>query len=283
MELYSSRIVSEADEWKPYERLAEFSRSCSGVADGSTGVADGSVGAVEATGGSTGAIGAVKATGSSTGATGAVGAIGAVDGSTGATGAVGATGGSTGAIGAVRAIGGSTGAVGAIGGSTGAIGAVRAIGGSTGATGAVDGSTGAVRATDSTTGATGAVDGTTGSVGAIASFIGLVRGSRGLESLILEHYPTMTESALQGLCTQAQKQWQLTGCLIEHRVGKLPVGTPIVLVACGSAHRAEALAACQFLIDRLKSDAPFWKREIFADGTEQWVTPRSEDVQKAKG
>ena len=221
MELYSSRIVSEADEWKPYERLAEFSHSCSGVADGSTGVADGSVGAV-------------------------------------------------------RAIGGSRGAVGATGGSTGATGAVGATGGSTGAMGAV-------RATGSSTGATGAVDGTTGSVGAIASFIGLVRGSRGLESLILEHYPTMTESALQGLCTQAQKQWQLTGCLIEHRVGKLPVGTPIVLVACGSAHRAEALAACQFLIDRLKSDAPFWKREIFADGTEQWVTPRSEDVQKAKG
>ena len=237
MELYSSRIVSEADEWKPYERLAEFSHSCSGVVDGS------------------------------------VGAVGATDSSTGAIGAVGAIGGSTGATGATGAVDGSTGAVRATDSSTGAMGAVRATGGSTGAIGSSTGATGAV----------GAVDGTTGSVGAIASFIGLVRGSRGLESLILEHYPTMTESALQGLCTQAQKQWQLTGCLIEHRVGKLPVGTPIVLVACGSAHRAEALAACQFLIDRLKSDAPFWKREIFADGTEQWVTPRSEDVQKAKG
>ena len=143
------------------------------------------------------------------------------------------------------------------------------------------GATGATGETGAT-GATGAVD-TVGTVGAVASFVGLVRGVGGIQALILEHYPKMTESALHGLVTQAQEQWQLTGCLLEHRVGQLPVGAPIVLVACASPHRAEALAACQFLMDRLKTNAPFWKREVFADGTEQWVVPRPEDQQNAKG
>ena len=116
--------------------------------------------------------------------------------------------------------------------------------------------------------------------GAVASFVGVVRGEAGgrrLTSLILEHYPAMTEASLAEIAKTAANRWQLTGCTIIHRVGELTPGARIVLAAAASAHRADALAATAFLIDWLKTDAPFWKRENFADGTSHWVSARAED------
>ncbi len=114
-------------------------------------------------------------------------------------------------------------------------------------------------------------------VGAVASFTGLVRLDGGLVSLSLEHYPGMTEAALGALADEAATRWALTGVILVHRVGTLAVGERIVLVATASAHRAAALEACAFLIDRLKTDAPFWKKEAFADGREAWVDARCSD------
>ncbi len=114
-------------------------------------------------------------------------------------------------------------------------------------------------------------------MGAVASFIGIVRGDAGLIALTLEHYPAMTDSALRALANEAASRWSLGGLTLHHRVGRLVPGEPIVLVACASPHRADALAACAFLIDRLKTDAPFWKRESFADGREIWVDARHSD------
>lgn len=114
-------------------------------------------------------------------------------------------------------------------------------------------------------------------IGAVASFTGFVRGDGGLTALTLEHYPAMTEAALRTLADQAAARWLLGGVVIHHRVGRLVPRDPIVLVACASPHRADALSACAFLIDRLKTDAPFWKRESFADGREIWVEARSSD------
>jgi molybdopterin synthase catalytic subunit len=114
-------------------------------------------------------------------------------------------------------------------------------------------------------------------VGAVASFIGIVRGDGGLTALTLEHYPAMTEAALRALADEAVSRWSLGGVTLHHRVGRLIPGDPIVLVACASAHRQDALEACAFLIDRLKTDAPFWKRESFTDGREVWVEARGSD------
>ena len=114
-------------------------------------------------------------------------------------------------------------------------------------------------------------------VGAVASFTGIVRGEGGLIALTLEHYPAMTEAALRALADAALARWSLGGIVLHHRVGRLVPGEPIVLVACASGHRKDALDACAFLIDRLKTDAPFWKRESFADGREQWVEARASD------
>ncbi len=116
-------------------------------------------------------------------------------------------------------------------------------------------------------------------VGAIASFTGIVRGDGGLVALALEHYPAMTELALTNLARDAATRWAVSGIVIYHRVGTLSVGEPIVLVGCASAHRHDALAACAFLIDRLKTDAPFWKQEIFADGCTTWVAARQTDLE----
>lgn len=116
--------------------------------------------------------------------------------------------------------------------------------------------------------------------GGVASFIGVVRGEadgRKLAALRLEHYPGMTEAALARLADAAQARWRLAGVTIIHRVGRLLPGQNIVLVATASAHRAEALAATAYLIDRLKTDAPFWKAEEFADGTARWVAARPGD------
>ena len=114
-------------------------------------------------------------------------------------------------------------------------------------------------------------------VGGIASFIGVVRGDGGLTSLTLDHYPAMTEKALRALAETALARWDLTGVTIVHRVGMMVPGDRIVFAGTASAHRAAALESCAFLIDRLKTEAPFWKRETFADGRSLWVEARAAD------
>jgi molybdopterin synthase catalytic subunit len=121
----------------------------------------------------------------------------------------------------------------------------------------------------------------TDGVGGIASFIGVVRGGEGLVSLTLEHYPAMTQRALDMLAEQAMARWQLEGVTLLHRVGVMVPGDRIVLVGVASAHRAAALEACAFLIDAVKTRAPFWKRERFADGRDVWVDARSSDDEAA--
>ncbi|MEK6637178.1 MAG: molybdenum cofactor biosynthesis protein MoaE [Pseudomonadota bacterium] len=113
--------------------------------------------------------------------------------------------------------------------------------------------------------------------GAVASFIGLVRGNGGLTELTLEHYPGMTEAALQRLANDANARWSLDCITIIHRIGAMTPGERIVFVGTASPHRAAALEACSFLIDRLKTEAPFWKQESFADGRAIWVEPRESD------
>ena len=117
-------------------------------------------------------------------------------------------------------------------------------------------------------------------VGAVATFTGIVRGDDGVTAIELEHYPGMTEASLREICDAAQERWQLVGCTIIHRVGRMEVGEPIVLVATASPHRAAALDACAFLIDRLKTDAPFWKKEHRGDAG-NWVEQKSGDVARA--
>lgn len=123
-----------------------------------------------------------------------------------------------------------------------------------------------------------------GEVGAVASFVGLVRDREGasapagsVTALDLEHYPGMTEKALTRIAEQAAARWPLSAALIIHRYGPLRVGDRIVLAAAASAHRAAAFEACAFLMDYLKTEAPFWKREIASDGGGSWVDAREED------
>jgi molybdopterin synthase catalytic subunit len=116
-------------------------------------------------------------------------------------------------------------------------------------------------------------------IGAVASFVGLVRDVAGegpIAAMTLEHYPGMTERKLAEIEAEAQRRWPLQACLIVHRVGRMEPGEPIVLVATASAHRAAALEACAFLIDWLKTRAPFWKLEESA-GETRWVRARAED------
>lgn len=120
-----------------------------------------------------------------------------------------------------------------------------------------------------------------GGHGASASFIGRVRGDGGLTELFLEHHPVMTETALADLAHVAADRWQLAALTLIHRVGAMAPGDTIVLVLASSRHRGEALAACEFLIDRLKTDVMLWKRETFADGRVQWVEPRESDHGRA--
>ena len=112
--------------------------------------------------------------------------------------------------------------------------------------------------------------------GAVATFTGLVRADDGVGTLELEHYPGATEAALYRVAAGAVERWALGGATIVHRVGPMTPGTRIVFVAASSAHRAAALEACAYLIDRLKTDAPFWKRETRGD-TATWVEPRGSD------
>lgn len=115
-------------------------------------------------------------------------------------------------------------------------------------------------------------------VGAIASFIGTVREVLGdaAATLTLEHYPGMTEAALADIESKARARFQIIDCLVVHRIGQLSAGDAIVLVAITSAHRGEAFSACEFVMDFLKSEAPFWKKEQSATG-ERWVETRHTD------
>lgn len=119
--------------------------------------------------------------------------------------------------------------------------------------------------------------------GGVASFTGVVRGDGGLVALELEHYPAMTRAQMDRIVDDALVRWPLLGVTVIHRVGRLEPGTRIVLVATASRHRAAALESCAFLIDWLKSQAPFWKKEHFADGATAWVAARIEDADKARG
>jgi len=117
-------------------------------------------------------------------------------------------------------------------------------------------------------------------VGAIACFIGVVRdlneGDR-VATMNLEHYPGMTEKALDDIVAQAQARWDVYDILIIHRIGELRPTDPIVLVAVSGAHRGEAFAACEFVMDYLKTDAPFWKKEMTPSGP-RWVDARVTDA-----
>lgn len=120
--------------------------------------------------------------------------------------------------------------------------------------------------------------------GAVVTFTGLVRGQEGggkLDALLLEHYPGMTEKQLKKVEAEARKRWELQDCLIIHRYGALKPKEQIVLVACISAHRSDAFEAASFLMDWLKTEAPFWKKEIYSDGT-SWVEAKDADQEKAK-
>ena len=113
-------------------------------------------------------------------------------------------------------------------------------------------------------------------IGGIASFVGLVRDLGGLHSMTLEHYPGMTERQLEKIDAEAHRRWPLEASLIVHRYGRLEPGDPIVLTITASAHRQAAFDSCNFLMDWLKTEAPFWKREEGADG-ERWVAARTDD------
>jgi molybdopterin synthase catalytic subunit len=114
-------------------------------------------------------------------------------------------------------------------------------------------------------------------IGGIGCFVGVVRSGGNLAAMTLEHYPGMTERAIRQITDEAERRWQLLGCTVIHRVGGLSPGAQIVLVLAAAAHRAEALEATAFLIDWLKTKAPFWKREEFADGSGQWVDSKEAD------
>jgi molybdopterin synthase catalytic subunit len=117
--------------------------------------------------------------------------------------------------------------------------------------------------------------------GAVASFIGLVRGDDGLAALTLEHYPGMTEREIARIAADAERRWPLTGITIIHRIGRLVVGERIVLVAVASPHRAAAFEACAFLMDFLKTRAPFWKLEE-RGGETGWVEAKDADDRAAE-
>ncbi len=120
----------------------------------------------------------------------------------------------------------------------------------------------------------------TAGAGGIGSFVGIVRGEAGgraITAMTLEHYPAMTERAVRAIAEEAQRRWGLLGATVVHRVGRLVPGEQIVLVMAAAAHREPALAATSFLIDWLKTKAPFWKKEHFADGTAAWVAAQAAD------
>jgi molybdopterin synthase catalytic subunit len=124
---------------------------------------------------------------------------------------------------------------------------------------------------------------TNSNLGAVVSFIGTVRDLEGesLVSLTLEHYPRMTEKSLSSIVDKARKKWELESITVIHRVGTLSVGDQIVLVITSSKHRQEAFDSCNFIMDYLKTDAPFWKKEV-SDKQEKWVGQRDHDEKQKK-
>ncbi len=121
-------------------------------------------------------------------------------------------------------------------------------------------------------------------VGAVASFIGLVRDSNdghAIDGMTLEHYPGMTEKALEEICREAGARWDILETLVIHRIGPLVPGDRIVLVGVSSAHRGDAFEACEFIMDYLKTRAPFWKKEATPQG-ERWVEARASDDAAAR-
>jgi molybdopterin synthase catalytic subunit len=124
-------------------------------------------------------------------------------------------------------------------------------------------------------------------IGAIASFVGTVRDinsvagdALAVQGMELEHYPGMTERALEEIIALARARWRVIDALIIHRIGALQPGDQIVLVAVASGHRGDAFLACEFIMDYLKTRAPFWKKEFTAGGA-RWVEGREEDEQAA--
>lgn len=121
-------------------------------------------------------------------------------------------------------------------------------------------------------------------IGAIASFIGLVRDVNDgdvVSEMTLEHYPGMSEKALEAIVTQAKQRWDILDALVVHRVGTLKPADQIVLVVVSSAHRGDAFAACEFIMDYLKTRAPFWKKETTPAGS-RWVESRESDDRAAE-
>ena len=119
--------------------------------------------------------------------------------------------------------------------------------------------------------------------GAIASFIGAMRDLNDgdtISEMLLEHYPEMTEKAILSILKQAEQRWPTTGITVIHRIGRLLPNEQIVFVGVAAAHRGEAFQACEFVMDYLKTQAPFWKKEI-TDKGERWVDSRASDAQAA--
>ncbi len=118
------------------------------------------------------------------------------------------------------------------------------------------------------------------SVGGVVNFVGLMRdmneGDR-VAAMTLEHYPGMTEKALEAIVAEAAERWETLMVRVVHRIGEIRPKDPIVLVAVAGAHRGEAFRACEFIIDYLKTQAPFWKREEIAGGGARWVEARASD------
>ena len=117
-----------------------------------------------------------------------------------------------------------------------------------------------------------------GNIGAIVTFTGIVRGqkSKTLDYMFIEHYPGMTETQIKLIVEDALKRWKICDVLVIHRYGKLEPGEPIMMVATAAEHRKEAFEAAEYLMDYLKSRAPFWKKEVL-NGEESWVEATSED------
>ena len=119
---------------------------------------------------------------------------------------------------------------------------------------------------------------TLGNVGALVTFTGIVRGQKSntLDYMFIEHYPGMTETQIKLIVEDAFKRWKICDVLVIHRYGKLEPGEPIMMVATAAEHRREAFEAAEYLMDYLKSRAPFWKKEVL-NGEESWVEATSED------
>jgi molybdopterin synthase catalytic subunit len=124
-----------------------------------------------------------------------------------------------------------------------------------------------------------------GDAGAVATFVGLVRGDPAATATVvaleLEHYPGMTERSIGDIVAQAQRRWNLLAVRVIHRIGRLAVGDRIVFVGVASRHRGDAFAACEFIMDYLKTRAPFWKKAWDSQGQGQWVDARESDSRAA--